>query len=48
MRFQNERFLLAEISTNYGVLLYPILGIVARCGWLGSRTAARAKLSNTN
>jgi hypothetical protein len=25
----------AKISTSYGVLLYPILGGVARCGWLG-------------
>ena len=27
----------AKTSTSYGVLLYPILGGVARCGWLGPR-----------
>ena len=30
-----------EISTAYGVLLYPILGSVARCVCLGLRTAAQ-------
>ena len=33
----------AQISTVYGVLLYPILGGVARCGWLGPRGAVRVK-----
>jgi hypothetical protein len=37
-----------EISTAYGVLLYPNLDGVARCVCLGLRTAARAKLSNAN
>ena len=31
-----------EISTVYGVLLYPILAGVARCVCLGLRTAAHA------
>ena len=31
----------AKISTSYEVLLYPILGGVARCGWLGPRTMAQ-------
>jgi len=35
----------AKISTGYGVLLYPILGDVARHAWLGPRTADQAKLS---
>ena len=30
-----------EISTAYGVLLYPILGGVARCGWLGPGAMGR-------
>ena len=34
----------AQISTVYGVLLYPILGGVARCGWLGPWAAAPEKL----
>ena len=38
----------AKISTNYGVLLYPISGGVARHAWLGPRTAAQAKLTNLN
>ena len=34
----------AKISTNYGVLLYPTLGGVARHAWLGPRAAAPEKL----
>jgi hypothetical protein len=30
-----------KISTNYGVLLYPIIGGGARVGWLGQRTLAK-------
>ena len=38
----------AEISTSYGVLLYPIIGGGARVEWLGPQTAAQAKPSNPN
>ena len=38
----------AEISASYGVLLYPIIGGGERVGWLGPRTAARAKLTNAD
>ncbi len=38
----------AEISTSYGVLLYPNLGNVARGTCLGPRTAAQAKPSSAN
>ena len=38
----------AEISTSYGVLLYPIFGIAARVGWVGPCTLVRAKLNNAN
>ena len=38
----------AQLSSVYGVLLYPILDGFARHAWLGPRTAARAKPSNAN
>ena len=38
----------AQLSSVYGVLLYPILSGMARHAWLGPRTAARAKLTNPN
>ena len=38
----------AQLSSVYGVLLYPTLDGLARHAWLGPRTAARAKLTNTN
>ena len=38
----------AQLSSVYGVLLYPILDGFARHAWLGPRTADRAKLSNTD
>ena len=38
----------AQLSSVYGVLLYPILDGFARHAWLGPRTAARAKLTNPN
>ena len=38
----------AQLSSVYGVLLYPIFDGVARRAWLGPRTAARAKPSNLN
>ena len=34
----------AQLSSVYGVLLYPISGGVARCGCLGPRAAAPEKL----
>ena len=34
----------AQISTVHGVILYPILNGVARCGCLGPRAAAPEKL----
>ena len=36
----------AQLSSVYGVLLYPILDGFARHAWLGPRTADRAKLTN--
>jgi hypothetical protein len=36
----------AQLSSVLGVLLYPILGGVARHARLGPRTVARAKLTN--
>ena len=38
----------AQLSSVYGVLLYPILDGFARHAWLGPRTTDRAKLSNTD
>ena len=38
----------AQLSSVYGVLLYPILSGMARRAWLGPRTADRAKISNVN
>ena len=38
----------AQLSSVYGVLLYPILDGFARHAWLGPRTADRAKLTNAN
>ena len=38
----------AQLSSVYGVLLYPILDGIARHARLGPRTAARAKLTNAN
>ena len=38
----------AQLSSVYGVLLYPILDSFARHAWLGPRTADRAKLTNAN
>ena len=38
----------AQLSSVYGVLLYPISDGFARHAWLGPRTAARAKLSCAN
>ena len=38
----------AQLSSVYGVLLYPILDGFARHAWLGPRTAVRAKLTNTD
>jgi hypothetical protein len=38
----------AQLSSVYGVLLYPTLDGLARHAWLGPRTAARAKPSNAN
>ena len=38
----------AQLSSVYGVLLYPISNGLARRGWLGPRTAARATLTNTD
>ncbi len=38
----------AQLSSVYGVLLYPILDGFARHACLGPRTTARAKPSNTN
>jgi hypothetical protein len=38
----------AQLSSVYGVLLYPTLDGLARHAWLGPRTAAQATLSNTN
>ena len=38
----------AHISSVYGVLLYPISNGLARRGWLGPRTTARAKLTNAD
>ena len=35
----------AQLSSVYGVLLYPILDGFARHAWLGPRTADQAKLS---
>ena len=36
----------AQLSSVYGVLLYPTLDGLARHAWLGPRTAARAKRSS--
>ena len=38
----------AQLSSVYGVLLYPIVDGFTRHAWLGPRTAARAKSSNTD
>ena len=38
----------AEISASFGVLLYPIIGGGARCGWLCPCTLVQAKLNNAN
>ena len=38
----------AQLSSVYGVLLYPTLDGLARRGWLSPRAVARAALSNTN
>ena len=38
----------AQLSSVYGVLLYPILDGIARHARLGPRTADRAKLTNPN
>ena len=38
----------AQLSSVYGVLLYPILDGIARHARLGPRTADRAKLTNTD
>ena len=38
----------AQLSSVYGVLLYPILDGLARHAWLGRRTEARAKPFNSN
>ena len=38
----------AQLSSVYGVLLYPILNGFARHARLGPRTAVRAKLTNTD
>ena len=38
----------AQLSSVYGVLLYPTLDGLARHAWLGPRTAARAKPSSAN
>ena len=38
----------AQLSSVYGVLLYPTLDGLARHAWLGPRTAAQAALSNTS
>ena len=38
----------AQLSSVYGVLLYPILDGIARHARLGPRTVARAKLTNAN
>jgi hypothetical protein len=37
-----------EISTSFGVLLYPIIGGGARGGWLCPCTLVQAKLNNAN
>ena len=38
----------AQLSSVYGVLLYPIFDGVARRAWLGPRTADQAKPSSAN
>ena len=38
----------AQLSSVYGVLLYPILDGLARHAWLGPRTTAQAKPSITD
>jgi hypothetical protein len=38
----------AQLSSVYGVLLYPTLDGLARRGWLSPRAVARAKSSNAN
>jgi len=38
----------AQLSSVYGVLLYPILDGFARHTWLGPRTAAFYKLASPN
>jgi hypothetical protein len=38
----------AQLSSIHGVLLYLILEVIARHAWLGPRTVAREKPSNTN
>ena len=38
----------AQLSSVYGVLLYPTLDGLARHAWLGPRTTVRAKLTNAD
>ena len=38
----------AQLSSVYGVLLYPTLDGLARHAWLGPRAAAREKLTNAD
>ena len=38
----------AQLSSVYGVLLYPISSGMARRAWLGPRTAVQAKQSSAN
>jgi len=38
----------AQLSSVYGVLLYPTLDGLARRGWLSPRAVARAKSYNAN